>query len=567
MIYRIRHRVYAQELHQHHENSAGLLSDALDQVNTYVVAKQDATVLGFVAITPPNPQGYSVDKYFARTDVPFAFDDGLYEVRLLTVVDAHRRTMLAALLMYAALRYAECRGARVIAGIGRREVLDIYKRAGLCPHGLQVKAGAVTYELMSAPVRDLRSRLEDFEGLIRRFGRSVTWCLEGVPYRPDDGCFHGGAFWEAIGDSFHALERRDAVINADVLDAWFDPAPQVVEAIERSLAFALKTSPPTDGVGMRRVIAQARGIPEESILVGAGSSDLIFLALRQWVTPASRVLILDPMYAEYAHVLERVIGATVDRLVLSRGSGYEWSPERLRECLERQYDWVVIVNPNSPTGRYIARQPLEGLLADAPGTTRFWIDETYVDYVSDAQSLESYAAASSHVVVCKSMSKAYALSGVRAAYLCGPPDEIAAARTWCPPWSVSLPAQIAACAALASLDYYRQQWQETTSLRHELHAGLEALGWDVVPGCANFLLCHLPPSGPDAATLVAALGRQGLFIRDVGSMGRSLGDRAVRVGVKDGATNRRMLTMLRAVFPGRTSESPLAPQASATLSA
>jgi histidinol-phosphate/aromatic aminotransferase/cobyric acid decarboxylase-like protein len=155
------------------------------------------------------------------------------------------------------------------------------------------------------------------------------------------------------------------------------------------------------------------------------------------------------------------------------------------------------------------------------------------------------------------MSKAYALSGARAAYLCGPPELIDAARRWCPPWAVSLPGQIAACEALSCLDYYRSRWQETTVLRLELQTGLQAQGWDVVPGCANFLLCHLPPSAPDATRLVPELRTRGLFIRDVSSMGTALGSRAVRIAVKDRTTNQRMLTILSAVLAEEHDHRPI----------
>ena len=280
-IYALRHQVYAQELGQHHENNEGALTDVLDQVNTYVVAKRGGLVVGFVAITPPNPHGYSVDKYFTRPELPFAVDEGVFEVRLLTVVESDRRSMLATLLMYGALRYMESRGARVMIAIGRQQVLSLYQRAGLRAHGLQVQAGAVTYELMSADVVDVRRQLGRFDALIQRFEQAVEWQIDGVPCRPDrdregDVCDHGGAFWKAIGDSFETLERKDRVISADVLDAWFDPAPEVIRAVERCLAFALKTSPPTGGDGMRRVIARSRGVAEENILTAAGSSDLHF---------------------------------------------------------------------------------------------------------------------------------------------------------------------------------------------------------------------------------------------------------------------------------------------------
>jgi len=103
------------------------------------------------------------------------------------------------------------------------------------------------------------------------------------------------------------------VINADVLDAWFPPAPGVVSALQEYLPWLLRTSPPQDSVGLVRTIAYTRGIPDDSILVGAGSSSLIYLAFRQWLTQKSRVLLLDPTYGEYAHVLEQVIGCRTDR--------------------------------------------------------------------------------------------------------------------------------------------------------------------------------------------------------------------------------------------------------------
>src|SRR3954469_10222756 len=124
--------------------------------------------------------------------------------------------------------------------------------------------------------------------------------------------YHGGAFFEAVGDEFDRLAAKDDVISADVLDAWFDPAPAVLEALREHLPWTLRTSPPTSCDGMRRVIARTRGVDPANVLPGAGSSDLIFLALRHWVHQDSRVLILDPMYGEYAHVLEQVIGCRVD---------------------------------------------------------------------------------------------------------------------------------------------------------------------------------------------------------------------------------------------------------------
>jgi histidinol-phosphate/aromatic aminotransferase/cobyric acid decarboxylase-like protein len=222
----------------------------------------------------------------------------------------------------------------------------------------------------------------------------------------------------------------------------------------------------------------------------------------------------------------------------------------------RGYDLIALVNPNSPTGQHIPRAEMEKLLRKIPSTTRVWIDETYVEYAGRDQTLESFASDSANVIVCKSMSKVYALSGARAAYLCGPEPLIAELRGLTPPWAVGLPAQVAAVAALQDPDYYAARYAETHRLREALAGELSRFdGWEILPGIANFLLCHLPDNGPNAATLVAQCRAQGLFLRDVGVMGRYFGTHALRIAVKDAATNQRMVEILADVnqrLPSRT---------------
>jgi histidinol-phosphate/aromatic aminotransferase/cobyric acid decarboxylase-like protein len=355
-------------------------------------------------------------------------------------------------------------------------------------------------------------------------------------------CFHGGAFFNAIGEEFDALERRHENINADVLDAWFPPSPRVIAALQEDLPWLLRTSPPTNSDGLIRVIARTRGVSRKCVLPGAGSSDLIFLALRQWLTTKSRALILDPTYSEYAHVLEKLIGCHVDRFTLKREENYRINLLELDKQIQRcRYDLLVLVNPNSPTGQFVPRVDLEKLIRRVPQNTRVWVDETYIEYTGQNESLESFAAVSGNAVVCKSMSKVYALSGARVAYLCGPEQIIAELRELTPPWAVSLPAQIAAVTALQDIDYYAARYKETHRLREKFAAQLsDATQWEIVPGMANFLLAHLPSEGPNAAVLVKHCRAQKLFLRDADGIGQCFGGRAVRVAIKDSATNTRM---------------------------
>jgi threonine-phosphate decarboxylase len=113
---------------------------------------------------------------------------------------------------------------------------------------------------------------------------------------------------------------------------------------------------------------------------------------------------------------------------------------------------------------------------------------------------------------------------------------------------VSLPGQIAACEALKSTSYYEEKWWETHQLREELGDELQRLGWKVFPGCANFLLCQLPPNQLCVRDLVEACRRQKLYLRDVTSMGKRFDQRTLRIAVKDKQTNLIMLQILRRVL-------------------
>jgi histidinol-phosphate/aromatic aminotransferase/cobyric acid decarboxylase-like protein len=278
---------------------------------------------------------------------------------------------------------------------------------------------------------------------------------------------------------------------------------------------------------------------------------LIYRALRHWLTRRSHALILDPTYGEYAHVLEQVIGCTVDRLTLRADEGFRVDLSRLEAALADAYDLVVLVNPNSPTGCHIPRQELENVLRQAPKRTRIWVDETYVDYAGAGQSLERFAADSENVIICKSMSKVYALSGARVAYLCAGPAQLEELRAITPPWVVSLPAQVAAVHALAAPTYFAERYAETADLRQTLATDLEHFGWKVLPGIANFLLCLLPENGPSAAEVVRLCRARNLYLRDAAVMGSQLGTHTIRIAVKDGPTNQRMVEVLHEVLSAK----------------
>jgi histidinol-phosphate/aromatic aminotransferase/cobyric acid decarboxylase-like protein len=373
--------------------------------------------------------------------------------------------------------------------MAREELVDVYERRGMKPTGEDALVSNVRYVAV-------RGKPEDP-------GTDAIWAL---PFsdRAEAPCFHGGASLAAT--------RRSDIISADVLDAWYDPSLAAQAAAARDSAWAMRTSAPTNAEPLIAAIAESRGVACENIAVGAGSSELIFRCFVGWLTKASRVLLVEPTYGEYSHVLRNVIGCTVDSLELHESEGFALNANRLWDrCAGTRYDLVVLVNPNSPFGTHCP-----GLKNVLPHVgTRVWVDETYVDYVGG--SLECVAADSPNLIVCKSMSKVYALSGCRVGYVCGHPSQIGILRARTPPWIVGRSTQAAAIEAVRDVEYYADRIRDTHAMRESLERQLGKIpGVRVFPGCANWTLVKLPA---DVGEVVRRCAERGVCLR-VAGLGR-----------------------------------------------
>jgi histidinol-phosphate/aromatic aminotransferase/cobyric acid decarboxylase-like protein len=356
--------------------------------------------------------------------------------------------------------------------------------------------------------------------------------------------FHGGKSFEAIGEDFQSLERSKDIINADVLDAWFDPSPRVIEKLRNFLPFLSRTSPPIYASGLREAIARTRNLPEECILTAGGSSDLIFACFPHLIARAQKALILDPMYSEYRYILENVIGARVERFYLAAEDDFCLNTDALIASIGTlRPDLVVVVNPNSPTGRHCSRTEILRLLNGIPESVSILIDETYIEYARTAESVEAEACERGNLFVLKSMSKVYALSGLRVGYLISSRSNTRYLARWIPPWAVSLPAQVAAVEALSDGDYYKEQYRQTAILREQFASDFSRIApqLKVYPSMTNLILVETACS---AERIVGRMRAKNIYVRNCDSMGSKFADRFIRIAVKQQADNQRIVRAL-----------------------
>ena len=537
----LRHEVYADELKQYEANTTGRLDDP---GRHFIACMEGDSIAGYISLNPPNSKPFRLTKYFseevlAQTVYP-SCENGMeacFEVRGLTVSPQHRGKNLAFRLMRYALEFVHNRGGTDIVAMGHQQVVDLYRNNGMHVFSeVESLHGETTYHPMHMNV----------EATFREFAAKIS--RDKADESSDDACYHGGQSWDTSGFDF---EVRDNLVVADVLDSPFPPCPEVLEILHEQLERCCHESPPTQCDELIETIAEVRSVSSHHVVVSSGSSSLMFSLLPRLLDENSRVLLLSPMYGEYSHILEHVIGCHMTYFVLQDAEGFNIAHEDL-VVQAKEHDAVILVNPNSPTGVHCERMEsiVKSIAASCDSSSAckmIWVDETYINYLPEAKSLEFLTASVPELIVCKSMSKCYALSGLRVAYAVS--QQMLTLRKYIPPWSVSLPGQLAAVLALRNEAYYEEQYQIIHRQRQAFHQDLDLLGFRVFPSVANYLLTYLPEdSGHNSASFVEACKEAGVFVRDAQNMGVSLPNTAVRFAIRSAEENQRVLETVRAVL-------------------
>ncbi len=340
-------------------------------------------------------------------------------------------------------------------------------------------------------------------------------------------------------DSAH----RKGAICADVLDAWFPPCAEALEAFTKN-PDNMRISPDVQGKPLLCAISSSREVPFDSLSLGSGSSEIIHRVLPR-MAGSGPVAVVDPGYSEYLHVLSRD-RCDVVSIRLNPNDGFQLHLDALVSAAAG-CSMLILVNPNNPTGRSLTRREVLELRAQLDQRTILWVDEAYVDYCGTKTTVEADAAVTPGLVVLKSLSKAYALSGIRAAYLVAHPETACGIRAHTPPWIVGTSAMAAAVAAVQNETSYIRVWRDSNCRTQRLAAQVSSMGLDVWFGEIPAILIGVPPE-KTAHSWASELSNAGLIVRTPDGMGEVLGDRFIRIGLTAPDHEDRVLAILRSML-------------------
>ena len=348
--------------------------------------------------------------------------------------------------------------------------------------------------------------------------------LELKPYEP--------------GKPIEELERElgleDSIKMASNENPWA-PSPRAIEAIRKAVT-DVNRYPDGASYRLRERLAADLDIREEQLVFGNGSSELLELLAKVLLSPGDEVVYGWPSFAMYP-IVTRGMGATPVPVPLD--GEFVHDLPAMATAIGESTKLVILCNPNNPTGTSVGREAFESFMASIPEDVVVAIDEAYFEFAQreDFPEAMPWVARRPGTIVMRTFSKVFGLAGLRVGYGVADlelADYLQRARH---PFNVNRLAEVAALAALDDAEHLEETLRCNAEGREFLSRELQALGFEVWPSDANFVLVRV------GTGVYEPLLKQGVIVRPMHGFG--LPD-CIRVSVGTAEENARLVKCLAA---------------------
>jgi len=338
------------------------------------------------------------------------------------------------------------------------------------------------------------------------------------------------------GGNIYEIEPRRRTFTLD-FSANINPLgiPAPVEKLLRRQLKDLVHYPDPKARCLVARLARYWKVKEENVLIGNGSTELIYLTLNAF-GPAT-VTLAVPSFTEYERVA-RISKCQLKFVYLREDEGFRFNSH----CLKKS-NVLFLCNPNNPTGNLIISNHAD--IENMP-VNKVIIDEAFMDFVpkEHIHTFIPQAAKSRKIIVLKTLTKLFALPGLRIGYLVAHKDIIRTLKEYQIPWSVNVLAQTAATQCLSEVTFIQRSKQLIEKERNFLYERLSRIKWfKPYPSVANFLLIKINQKRFTSLHLKERLLKKNILIRDCTNF-RGLNKQFIRVAVR---THKENMQLVRAL--------------------
>jgi histidinol-phosphate aminotransferase len=426
----------------------------------------------------------------------------------------------------------------------------LFERDGDCSLSDGVRALAAAGRFFACSVHDARwidvdtpAAMERAEAMIRVFGDGLgDEPAENVGRMDPEAVETFAPSWvrgvRPYREDHFELAARTGVQRMMSNESPYTPSPRVIDAI---VSAALRGNEyPTSGLELRTKLAERDGFDAEWVTLGAGSTELIDVVIRTFVSPGEEVLISVPTFSMY-EARTRTVGGIPVLVPLTASD--EVDVGALISNVTERTKVLFVCTPNNPTGNAVEEAALRRVLRLGLPTV---IDEAYWEFADEPRSMTSMLREFPNAIVLRTFSKAFGLAGMRLGYaLTHPAVNRLLARVKLP-WNISTLTLAAASAALDDMAEQTRRLDDLRLARAELVRQLGDIpGVSASPSEGNFVLIDASRLGLSPELVVEGMLRRGVLIRTltVHHAQRSL----LRITVGTREQNARCVAALRQV--------------------
>lgn len=339
---------------------------------------------------------------------------------------------------------------------------------------------------------------------------------------------------EVRGLTAYTLKHFDADVKLDQNENPYElPADLKQEVVNRVMSRPWGRYPEFVPGAVIKALAGFTGWPEEGILVGNGSNELIQASLSVTLGPGRRLAVPQPTFTLYK-LMATTLQADVDPVLLDAKT-LRFDVDKLIAA-SRLADVVVICTPNNPTGTLLERDALTAVLKNAKGIVL--LDEAYHEF--SEQTALPLLSEHRNLVLLRTFSKAMSMAGLRFGYMMASPEIAREVYKSKLPYNVNIFTLAAAEIVIERHAVLNRAISTLIGERERVFAELQKRkGLQPFPSRANFIL--IKTAKPPRA-LFDALYRQGVLVRDVSSY--PLLEQCLRISIGTPAENDRFLAAL-----------------------
>ncbi len=345
--------------------------------------------------------------------------------------------------------------------------------------------------------------------------------------RKDDMNKHGGYHGES--------DVIDYSININPLGLPESIRETVMASIDDMIKY-----PDISGAGARKAIGEYENIDPSRLIMGNGASELIYLFARA-IRP-EKVLIIQPTFNEYERAF-RLVGSRIEVFKLSSEDGFHMDIEYFEKTLEGyRPDVVVLCNPNNPTGKFLPLEELKVLVDLMKQYESFlFIDESFIGFTGQSSIVEHVDC--TRVFSLRSMTKYYAVPGLRIGYSISHEQVVRKLEAYKEPWTMNGLALQAVPAMIHDSTFHEQVSQWVITEHKWMYQALDKIQkLHVYPSETNFFLCKL--HGISGHKLNVKLESQGAHVRVCDDF-IGLDEGYIRIALRLHGENSRLIELLQ----------------------